>query len=344
MTRFLTVLLLAAMTSPVTAQWLNHPTPGIPRTSDGKPNLGAPTPHSTDGKPDLSGVWNGSPPALKPPEGSIQPWAHALMKQREETFFKDRPSYRCLPSGPEQTFGWKRIVQTPTLITILNDDLTYRLIFMDGRRLESEPNPSWMGYSVGRWEGNALVVDSFGFNDRTWLSGRGLPHTEALRITERYQRRDFGHLRIDVTITDTGTFSKPWSFPVDLELRPDTEVLEAVCESRQDHWVGTVSDARQSEVAVPQDVLTAYVGVYSGVWATRPRTVKISVKNGGLVATIFTDSVLTREDEPLVAQSPTTFLGAGDGLGYEFIRQGTGVATQVIERHVSGAYTFARQP
>src|SRR5258705_13438406 len=97
--------------------------------------------------------------------------------------------------------------------------------------------------------------DSFGFNDRTWLNDRGLPHTEALSMRERYQRQDFGHLRVDVTFTDPAAYTKPWSFTVNFALAADTEMLEAVCEGRShlDHWVGKVSDVRKSARRVPQD-------------------------------------------------------------------------------------------
>ena len=238
MTRFLTVLLLAAMTSPVTAQWLNHPTPGIPRTSDGKPNLGAPPPHTSDGKLDLSGIWNGSPPALKPPDGSVKPWAVALMKQREENFFKDRPSYRCLPSGPEQTFGWKRIVQTPTLIVILYEaNYGLRYIYMDGRSLppQGEPQPFWYGYSVGRWEGDTLVVETnnlrgaeTGPNDG-WLDVRGSPYSDQARFVERFRRPVFGKLEIDVTVDDSKSYTKPFTVRINQRFLADEEPIEFVC-------------------------------------------------------------------------------------------------------------------
>jgi hypothetical protein len=288
---FLTAASLAALTMPVCAQWLNHPTPGIPRTADGKPNLTAPTPRTPDGKPDFTGVWNGpiqiGLPDIDPTD--MQPWAKDLAQRRTKDFFKTRPMFQCLPSGPA-TFGesvsatvWKRILQTPSLIAILNDDLTYRQIFMDGRALEKKPNPSWMGYSVGHWEGDALVVDSFGFNDRTWLNDHGLPHTEALRMAERYQRRDFGHLRIDLTFTDPSAYAKPLSLVVNMELAADTEMLETVCETSSDHWV---TSERPATVSVAPEVLASYVGTYSGIWAGRPRTVEVSLSAGGLAITI----------------------------------------------------------
>ena len=170
------------------AQWLNQPTPNIPRTADGKPDLTAPPPRVPDGQPDLSGVWTNRGAAFIGSDTTLTPAAKELVRAREENYLKDRPAFQCRPTGPEIKAFFKRIVQTPTLITILYEDLTYRLIFMDGRTLEPDPERTWMGYSVGRWEGDTLVVDSFGFNDRTWLDARGLPHTEALRLTERYRR------------------------------------------------------------------------------------------------------------------------------------------------------------
>src|SRR6185436_14745870 len=143
---------------------------------------------------------------------------------------------RCLPLGPAYpTSGdstgseMMRIVQTPQLIVMLNPDLTYRQIWMDGRALETNPNPSWMGYSVGRWEGDTLVVESFGFNDRTWLDQNGHPHSEALRTTERYRRRDFGHMDIEVTLSDPAAYARPWTVALGAELTADTELLEYVC-------------------------------------------------------------------------------------------------------------------
>src|SRR6185436_8602231 len=117
-----------------------------------------------------------------------------------------------------------KIVQTPSLIIMLNPDLTYRQIFLDGRALETAPNPSWMGYSVGRWEGDTLVVESFGFNDRTWLDPRGMPHTEALRTTERYRRPTVGRLQIELTATDPGAFAKSWTASYNLDFHADTEM------------------------------------------------------------------------------------------------------------------------
>jgi hypothetical protein len=341
---FLTAALMSALTMPVVAQWLNHPTPGIPRTADGKPNLTAPAPRTHDGRPDFTGLWN-SPVQLGKPNvdpRDMQQWARDVVRRRTEDFFKTRPTFQCLPSGPETfsqntgTIVWKRILHTPSLIAILNDDLTYRQIFMDGRALETAPNPSWMGYSVGRWEGETLVVDSFGFNDRTWLNDRGLPHTEALRMTERYQRPDFGHLRIDVTFTDPSTYTKPLNLVVNMKLAADTEMLEAVCETSSDHWA-TPSEPTPA-VHVAPDLLARYVGTYSGLWAERPRRVEVSLSAGALLATIDDAT----QPIPLVALSETLF-ESSEGLSYRFVGEGSGPATAVEEIHVSGDYKLERR-
>ena len=124
-----------------------------------------------------------------------------------------------------------RIVQTPALIVLLFDDLVHREIFMDGRSLEPDPNPTWMGYSVGRWEGDTLVVESNGYAERSWLDFDGHPHTEDLRITERYTRRDFGHIDVHVTMVDPKAYLKPIRFSMPMGLQADTELLEFFCDN-----------------------------------------------------------------------------------------------------------------
>jgi hypothetical protein len=333
---------LLTVTAAAEAQWLSQPTPGLPRGADGKPNLKAPTPSTADAKPDFSGIWTGPNIVPKPGSGDVQPWVNEAAHRHSENFYKSRPMFRCLPSGPatfsQSTGGgvWKRIIQTRNLIVILNDDLTYRQIFMDGRSLEANPFPSWMGYSVGRWEGDALVVDSFGFNDKTWLNDRGLEHTEALRMRERYTRQDVGHLRIEVSFTDSGAYQKPLSMTVNMTLAADTEMLERVCESGTDHWVGTTSDARR--VTVSPDTLARYVGVYTGFWGVNPRKVSVALANGQLTIHINDDP----EALPLVALSEKLFESA-EGLAYDFVCDGGGPATDVVEIHVSGGYRYPRR-
>lgn len=347
------VVLVVASSAPLAAQWLNQHTTGIPRMPDGKPNLAAPAPRTPDGTPDLSGLWNKISPKysrniaadLTPEE--IQPWARALVDERRENLGKDYMNVRCVPLGPgyataADSTGSEmiKIVQSPGLIVILNPDLTYRQIFLDGRALEPDPNPTWMGYSVGRWESDTLVVESFGFNDRTWLDHDGHPHTEALRVTERYHRRSFGHLDVEVTMSDPKAYSRPWTVAVRAEIAADTEMIEFVCNegrSGLDHWVGTASDERKGEVEVAPAILSGYIGTYEEqppFWRTVPRTVRITLSNGRLVANMD-----GRGDVQLAASSPTTFSGLY-GLGVEFIEGGSG---GLFVKHVSGNYRFARK-
>lgn len=344
-------IVLTSLLAPLTAQWAQYPTPGIPRTADGKPNLTAPTPRTADGHPDLSGLWeivtggaNGnigerSLGDLKPSD--VQPWAQALVKQRVENFGRDNPHYKCLPQGPIYSTlgGEKRFLQTPAMIAILDDDLTYRVIFMDGRALETDSNPSWMGYSVGRWDGDTLVVESFGFNDRTWLVG-GYPHTDKLRVTERYRRTDFGHLEVAVTFRDPEIYAKPWTVETRAEFAADTELLESVCNEQndngQEHWVGKVSDIEKTRVKVAPEILAKYTGVYKGIYLRGPRTVEVSLSGDSLF--VAADG---GEKRPLIPQSENMFTGTG--LSYKFILDNRGVATDVMEGHVSGDYKYARQ-
>src|SRR5579863_8423805 len=161
--RWVPIILIAAQGMVLNGQWLNYPTPGVPRLPGGRPNLTAPTPRTADGKPDLSGLWNRISPRyriniaadLKPED--VQPWAKALVQQRTEDLGKQSMTSQCLPLGPAYATdadgndgGMMKIIQTPTLILILNPDLTFRQIILDGRALETSPNPSWMGYSVGQ--------------------------------------------------------------------------------------------------------------------------------------------------------------------------------------------------
>jgi hypothetical protein len=341
---FTTAIILTV--TPLAAQWVQHRTPGIPRTADGEPNLSAPAPRTADGKSNLTGLWEvvadvavSNVGNLKPAD--VQPWAQKLVQQRTENFGRENPHYKCLPQGPAYTTlgGMKRILQTPAMIVILNEDLTYRQIYMDDRALETDPNPSWMGYSVGHWDGDTLVVESNGFNDRTWLVGYH-PHTEALRVTERFRRTDFGHLEVAVTFQDLKTYSKPWTVPIRARFAADTELLESVCneftDNGQQHWIGKVSDAQTSAVKVAPEVLAKYVGVYKGIYLRGPRAVEVTVSGG----TLFV-AVNGGEKRPVLPQSETNF--SGTGLTYQFIRDDHGMATHVIEGHVSGDYKYERQ-
>jgi len=247
------------------AQWLNYPTPGTPRTRDGKPNLSAPASRTAKGRPDLSGVWQTEPAPsgeferlfgdvsfavvpgydfrsfskyffnvlahFKPEEAPIRSEAAELFRKRGG---KDNPVSRCLPLGIPSaeilSYAPYKIIQTPGLVVMLYEvDNTHRQVYTDGRKLPADPQPAWLGYSVGKWEGDTLVVDTAGFNDQSWLDVTGHPHSEALRIQERFRRRDFGHMEVQVTLDDPKTFTKPFTIKFNQLLIPDSDVLEYFC-------------------------------------------------------------------------------------------------------------------
>jgi hypothetical protein len=341
---FLAALMLVVGAIPAEAQWLDRKTPGLPRLPNGVPDLTAPAPRGSDGKPDLTGIWTGPVPDVRFEAAYAQPWINDLIRQRQREYHKGRPSYNCLPSGPEadKAAGWKRILHTPAAIAILNEDLTYRVIHMDGRELETNPAPSWMGYSVGRWEGDTLVVDSTGFNEKTWLSRYGQSHTEALKVTERYRRRDVGHLDVDVTFNDPRAYDTPWGFTAALSLAADTEMLESICERTSDEWQGGPV-AADTAVTVPPAVLAKYVGVYNGMYLESKRVIAVSLSGGQLIATVTGSAAIDGgPTRPLIPQSATLFDGAG--IVYQFIVDDNGVAMALDEIHISGPSRFLRQP
>jgi hypothetical protein len=261
------LLLIGAIASPlVLGQWLHYPTAGIPRTKDGKPDLSAPAPRTPDGKADLSGIWEVLHNRPCPPEGCAdmmvplefidigsslqgglpyQPWAAAIAKQRTEDFRKDDPQVRCLPVGIVRMYTtplFRKIVQVPGLLVILNEGYAaYRQIFTDARPLPADPQPSWNGYSSGKWEGDTLVVQTIGFRDGTWLDANGSPLTETGKITERFHRVNFGTLEIEITVDDLKAYTKPWTVKLTQILTPDTDLLDYYCsENEKDvpHLVG----------------------------------------------------------------------------------------------------------
>jgi len=260
------LLLLSLFAGVLAAQWDDVPI-RIPRLPNGKPNLAAQAPRTADGKPDLSGVWlfasavaegdlttpmdpNTQPflnlAGLLPKDAVVmKPAAAALFGQRAASAGKDMPLARCLPIGQPLNYtipAPTKIIQTPDLIVMLHEEVnSFRQIFVDGRKLPKDPVLTWVGYSVGHWEGDTLVVESSGYNDKTWLDAFGHPHTEALRLTERIRRTNAGHLDIKITINDPGAYEKPWTAGVGLELRTGEEPLEKVClENERDlaHMVG----------------------------------------------------------------------------------------------------------
>ena len=235
------------------AQWPSPRTVGIPRTSDGKPDLTAKVPRTVDGKPDLSGLWALDTQAywedigsdLKPESIPLQPWAAAVYSERRADLGKANPIARCMPAGVPtiDTIPLPRkIIQTPSVTAILYEyNMQYRQIFTDERSLPKDPNPNWMGYSVGKWEGDTLTVETIGLKDDTWLDLYGHPATDALRVTERFHRRDFGNMDLEITMTDSKAYTKPWRIMLHTRLMPDSEILEFVCIENNrgmEHMVG----------------------------------------------------------------------------------------------------------
>jgi hypothetical protein len=261
-------MLCAGAAATLRAQWVNYSAPGTPRTRDGKPNLSAPTPRGANRKPDLSGIWSTDPtpleemdrlfPGMKPfavpgddprtftkyflnifadfrPEDiPFRPeTAQAFRRQLETTTADQAPTARCFPAGIPMGDLLplpRRVIQVPGLLAILYEGINpQRLIYTDGRKLPVDPQPAWLGYSVGKWDGDVLVVESNGFSERSWLDGTGHPRSEATRITERLRRRDFGHMEVDVTIDDPRSYTRPFSIRYTQTLAPDTDILEYIC-------------------------------------------------------------------------------------------------------------------
>ena len=257
------VAAFAALSSTLLAQWPSYPAYKTPKKTNGEPDLSAPAPRTADGKPDFSGVWRGAPagggrrgaPPPEPPAGTppvatfnniastfkeglpLTPYAMDLLAKRKARNSKDNPEASCLPMGVMQfwTQGFPRkFVQTPGLIVVLYEASSgIRQIFTDGRPLPQDPNPNWNGYSSGRWEGDALVVQTIGLRDRTWLDATGNPLTDAARITERFRRPDFGHLEIEITVDDPKAYTRPWTVRLTQVIGLDTDLLDYVCRDNE---------------------------------------------------------------------------------------------------------------
>jgi hypothetical protein len=242
-------LLMAAQSG--VAQWLKYPAAGVPRGSDGKVILDAPVQRLSDGKPDLSGVWtpdNLSYLTYLGADGtpmSMRPWANAVFLHRQATKGKEDPDANCtLPGVPriDSVPNPFKILQSPNEVVILYEAFTtFRQVFTDGRALPEDPQPAWMGYSIGKWDADTLAVETAGFNTETWLDNAGTPHSDSLRVTERFHRRDIGHLDIQITVDDPKTFLHPFTVTEHQHLLPDTGLLEFICsENNKDlrHLVG----------------------------------------------------------------------------------------------------------
>jgi len=263
------VLLASVATS---AQWLNYPTPGLPRTKDGKPNLTAPMPKTPDGRPDLSGVWHVQPNSraemkrlfgddadavevpgmeidtiskygvnilidFKPGDEPIRKDVASEINRRNQVSSGLDTLTRCLPASiPLATLLSEvtKIVQTPGLTLVMHElDNATRQIYTDGRPLPTDPNPSWLGYSIGRWERDTLVVETIGFNGKAALDIMGHPRSESMRVTERYRRRDVGHLDVEITFDDPVVYTKPFAIKVTHLLQADTDILEYFCNENE---------------------------------------------------------------------------------------------------------------
>ena len=335
---------LLSLPGPGAAQWLKYKTPGIPRKADGKADLSAPAPRTADGKPDFSGVWEGdnaraaetgkAKESMKP-----QPWAAALAKKRTEELYRDSPSVACLPPGPMLEAGVGRVVQSPKMLVMLYGGTLYREVFLDGRPLPEIVNPTWMGYSAGHWEGDTLVIESAGYNDRTWIDGEGHPHTEALRVTERLRRPDFGHLEIQKTFADRGALMETWTVPLNLELEPDWDPLEYVCnENERDshHLVGKASD--EKTITVSAAILSKYVGRYE---MKIPGVEQIFTFEIGSSGDQLSISGFGAAKTPLNATSETEFSSLGSS--FKFVMDDHGSVAHLVVETVEGDFKAFRR-
>jgi hypothetical protein len=265
----LLAMFLVALPSVADAQWPRYPTAGVPRLPNGQPDLNAPVPKTADGKPDLTGMWENlgwreliaqidrTPGAPFPTGGSpngprlfrdigagvegglpFQSWAKELIDKRNADNSKDNPDALCLPMGNMQFHTHpqpRRIVQTPGLILIIYEaNYGLRTIFTDGRRSpDNDPQPWWYGYSVGRWEGDTLIVETSGFRDDGWLDIIGSPLTDKAKTIERFRRTNFGTLEIEITVDDPRAYTKPWTVKFNQRIIVDSEMIEFICSENQ---------------------------------------------------------------------------------------------------------------
>src|ERR1700680_1396746 len=332
---------------PLCAQWLNFRTPGIPRTADGKPNLAAAAPRTPDGKPDLSGLWRPEANAYRfdliqnlKDEGIFRPAAEALFLERVADFRRDDPVTHCLPGGPSEILnGMYRIIHAPSMVALLYEGGTgrYRQIFTDGRKPPDDPNPTWLGYSVGHWEGDTLVAETAGFNDRSWLDRAGHPHSENLRVTERFRRVDFGHMQFQIAYDDPQTLTKPLSISLAVTYAADTEMLENVCNEDERDTVRLGAKANKG-VQLSPGVLAKYAGTYefregsTVVAGFMGMNQSVSVINGRLYLNAL----------PLIPESETRF--DSTGAAAEFFLDANGRVTRLVLSQTEGDAKYDRKP
>jgi len=268
--RLRSLVLFVLVAAPVAglAQWLHYPTAGVPRKADGSPNLAGPTPRMADRKPDFSGIWHtarripctpelsrfiecgseigGSPVALNMgldmPGGGLpyQPWAAAIAKQRAAENGVDDPHVRCLPDNPPRPWVMPHLtkaVHTPKLLVLLYEvNAMYRQVFIDGRPLPADLNPTWNGYSTAKWDGDMLVVQTAGFRDDLWIDMGGSPMSDAAKMTERIRRPNYGTLELEITVDDPKVYTRPWTVKMTQTIEPDTELIDEFCLENEKSW------------------------------------------------------------------------------------------------------------
>ena len=252
-------MLLAALPSLALAQWLNYPTPGVPRTPDGKPDLSAPAPRTADGKPDLSGMWGWETrancgahcndlqisrefmniAATLPGAPPYRPGVAELVKSRIAAQDED-PNVHCMPRDAPRIWTddyYKRIFEVPGRVIILTErNMQYRQIFTDGRPLPDDPNPTWNGYSTAKWDGDTLIVQTIGFKDDLWLDANGNPFSNTGRLTEKIRRPTYGRLEVEMTIDDPKYYTAPWTVTIRQPLVLDSELLDYYCLENERSW------------------------------------------------------------------------------------------------------------
>jgi hypothetical protein len=242
-------------------QWLRYPTADVPRTADGKPNLAAPAPRLPDGRPDFSGIWHAANPdrctpgadrfiecgaeiggsplggnlGRNLPGGQLpyQPWAAKVTQDRRADDSRDDPHVRCLPDNPPRAWTLPHLtkaIHSPRHLALLYEvNAMYRQVFLDGRPFPADMNPTWNGYSVGRWDGDTLVVETRGFRDGLWIDTGGSPMSDAAVMTERIRRPNYGTLEIVLTIDDPKVYTRPFTVQLAQTIELDTELVDEFC-------------------------------------------------------------------------------------------------------------------
>jgi len=200
-------------------------------------------PKAADGRPDLSGIWRSSSNryltdlSVRSAQPSFTPWGRMLYDARRAASGKGRPSERCLPRGvPSMMLArdepWKVVQTSDAVIILFRESLHYRQIFTDGRPFPEDPAPTWIGYSIGRWEGDTLVAETIGLTEETWLDDGGHPHSDVLRVIERFRRRTARAMDVEITIDDPKAYTKPWKVTVAFERVANTDLGEQPCAVR----------------------------------------------------------------------------------------------------------------